>query len=148
MSAPNDKSAKKKERKPDLGPRPEGPTAWDLGPGPNSSYPSHCLFSRKSFFWYVCVTIVGQNGAGRHVVWCGISVRTFLDGSRGSIPSSENLFLKIGQGREFLENLENGRYSSARNGSPWLGTGSRRVEMNRTGSGKPLGHLLGIREAT
>ena len=88
-------------------------------------------------------------GAGRHVIWCGISLRIFLDGSRGvnSFVSKSIFPTNIGPGRQFLENLENGRCSGARNGSPWLGTGSRWVEMNRTASRKPLGHLPGLWEA-
>ena len=35
----------------------------------------------------------------------------------------------------------------ARNGSPWLATGSRWVEKNRTGSRKPFRHLPGPKTA-
>ena len=52
-------------------------------------------------------------GAGRHVVWCGISLRIFLDGSRGVNSFIRKLFFQknIGLGRRVLEKLENGRCS-------------------------------------
>ena len=75
---------------------------------------------------------------------------SFGMGLGGSIPSPENCFSKtiIGPDGQFIESLENGRCSGVRNGSPWLGMGSRWVEINRTGSGKPLGHLPGPKTGT
>ena len=52
-------------------------------------------------------------GAGRHVVWCGISLRIFWDGSRGVNSFIRKPFSqkKLGLGRWVLENLENVRCS-------------------------------------
>ena len=113
MAAPNNKSLLRKERKPGLGPGPEGP-----GPGswaraqthPTQSVPvlgqnlselSHSSSrpspTRESCFWYVFVTIVGQNGDGELAgTSLGAEFRcaSFWMGLGGSIPSSENIFPK------------------------------------------------------
>ena len=81
---------------------------------------------------------------------CRISLRIFLDGSRGVISLIEKSFFQknIRRGTYCVNNLQNVKCPGARNGSPWLATGSRWVEMNRTASRKLFRHLPGPKTAT